>query len=223
MGALVNLAPCAVSVVLSWIAQPMTLLPQLVNTLVGEASPGCTAANDIAANDIAANDIAANDIAANDIKEETNHSMPPITILIADDHSLFRKGLASLLAVHQDFRVVGEAVDGAQAVEKANALHPDLILMDVRMPGLGGIEALRRIRSQQPDIRVVMLSASESDEDINEAIRCGANGYILKSTEPDDLFGELKKAIQGEIIVPAAAKARLQSRKIRLSESPGDS
>jgi len=112
----------------------------------------------------------------------------PLSVLLVDDHTLFRKGLGALLAGQENLRVVGEAGDGLEALEKARELMPDLILMDIGMPGCDGVEATRRIKEEMPHIKVVMLTVSDSDEDLFEAIKSGAQGYLLKNLEPDDLF-----------------------------------
>jgi len=112
----------------------------------------------------------------------------PLTILLVDDHVLFRKGLRALFLGHENLEVVGEAGDGLEAVEKARELMPDLILMDIGMPACDGVEATRRIKEEMPHTKVVMLTVSDSDEDLFEAIKSGAQGYLLKNLEPDDLF-----------------------------------
>jgi two-component system nitrate/nitrite response regulator NarL len=135
--------------------------------------------------------------------------MLPITLLIADDHSLFRRGLVSLFRARTDFLVVGEAADGAEAVSKARQLKPDVILLDVRMPGLNGVEALRLIRSEQPASRVVMLTATDDDKIVTQALKDGAWGYILKSIEPGDLFHQLHLVMRGESVLDDAIAERL--------------
>ncbi len=124
--------------------------------------------------------------------------MKPIRLLVVDDHSLFRTGLALLLKGEKEFQVVGEAQDGAEAFKKAKELKPDLVLMDVHMPGGGGLEATRRITETFPSIKVVMLTISEEDKDLFEAIKCGAHGYLLKKVEPDALFDMIQGVLRGE-------------------------
>jgi DNA-binding NarL/FixJ family response regulator len=138
--------------------------------------------------------------------------MPPITLLIADDHSLFRRGLVSLFRTRTDFLVVGEAADGAEAVRKARQLKPDVILLDVRMPGLNGVEALRRIHCEEPTSRVVMLSATDDDKITAEALAAGAWGYILKSVEPADLFHEIYLVMSGKTVLDSAIAGRMGKR-----------
>jgi len=122
--------------------------------------------------------------------------MSPIRLLVADDHSLFRRGLVSLFAARRDFTVVGEAENGTQALEQARVFKPDIIILDVRMPDIDGLETLRRIRAEQPKARIVMLTASEDDKDMAEALQAGAQAYIVKTTEPDELFAQLHRVMQ---------------------------
>jgi DNA-binding NarL/FixJ family response regulator len=124
--------------------------------------------------------------------------MNPLRILLVDDHILFRKGLARLLDAQPDFQVVGEASDGAEGVEKARSLRPDVVLMDLRMPVCDGLEATRQIKREMPGVRVVVLTVSEDDQDFLAAIRCGADGYLVKSMRPEALFQELRGLARGE-------------------------
>jgi len=105
---------------------------------------------------------------------------PPVRVLVVDDHALFRHGLVSVLRTAADVEVVGEARDGLEAIELAATLEPDVVLMDVRMPTVNGIEAARRIRLAQPSVRVLMLTESEDEDDLFGALRAGATGYLLK-------------------------------------------
>lgn len=134
--------------------------------------------------------------------------MEKIRVLLADDHALFRRGLASLLASHADIEVVGEAGDGQEAIERARELMPDVVLMDVRMPGVGGLEATRRLKEEMPYVRIVMLTVSESEDDLFGALKNGAQGYLLKNLDPDDLIACLHQVQRGEapLAPPMAAK-----------------
>ena len=118
-------------------------------------------------------------------------------VLLADDHALFREGLVSLLRT-RDIEVVGQASDGTEAIALARALSPDVLLMDLTMPGMGGLEATRVIKAELPDVKVVILTVSEADEDLFEAIRSGAHGYLVKSTPSDDFFELLEALDRGE-------------------------
>lgn len=124
--------------------------------------------------------------------------MQPLRVLLVDDHLLFRKGLARLLNAQPDFEVVGEAADGLEAVEQARAQKPDVVLMDLRMPVCDGLEATRRIKRELNSVRVVMLSVSEDEQDFLAAIRCGADGYLVKDMQPEALFQELRGLAEGE-------------------------
>ena len=127
--------------------------------------------------------------------------MPSIRVLLADDHALFRRGVASLLAAESDFEVVGEAVDGQQALEMARELVPDVILMDVSMPVMDGLAATRRIKAEIPCVRIVILTASGGDRTLFEAVKSGAQGYLLKNLEPQELSGTLRRVVRGEDIL----------------------
>jgi len=120
-----------------------------------------------------------------------------VRVLLADDHPLFREGLVSLLRT-RGIEVVGEASDGTEAVALARALLPDLVLMDLTMPGMGGLEATRLIKAEIPDIRVVILTVSDADEDLFESIRSGAHGYLVKSTSSTEFFDLLEALERGE-------------------------
>ena len=139
-------------------------------------------------------------------------------ILLADDHALFRDGLASLVTAwgHQ---VVGQAADGAQAVALAARLRPELVLMDVRMPILSGVEATARITSAQPDVHIVMLTVSEDEEDLFGAIKAGAQGYLLKNLESRQLRTMLEAVGRGEAAITPATAARILAEFARRDRS----
>lgn len=120
------------------------------------------------------------------------------SILIADDHVLFREGIQFVIGHWDDFEVCGEASNGKQAIEMAHALLPDFILMDVHMPVMDGIEATRRLSRELPSIRIVMLTMSEEEEDLFNALKCGAQGYVLKDTPSKRLHDELRRMLRGE-------------------------
>jgi len=133
-----------------------------------------------------------------------------VRILIADDHALFRDGLRSLLQ-SRGHEVIGEAKNGRQAIELVNELRPDLVLMDVSMPEMNGVEATRELTSQQPDVKIVVLTASEDNETLFDAIKAGAQGYLLKNLEADEFFSLLDRASQGEpALTPTLARKLLQ-------------
>jgi DNA-binding NarL/FixJ family response regulator len=147
--------------------------------------------------------------------------MSPIRVLIADDHALFRRGVATLLAAQSDFEVVGQAEDGFQALDMARELMPDLILMDISMPGLDGLEATRRIKAEMPYVRIVILTASDGDRNLFDAVKAGAQGYLLKKIEPPALYSTLRGALQGEAPVSGLMAARLLEEFARQARQPG--
>ena len=131
-------------------------------------------------------------------------------ILIADDHHLFRDGLRSLLSA-QGHEVVGEAKNGKEAIELARKILPDIVLMDVSMPEMNGIDATRQLTTELPAVKVLILTASEDDANLFDAIKAGAQGYLLKNLEADDFFAMLDKASAGEpALTPALARRLLQ-------------
>ncbi|MBI4769188.1 MAG: response regulator transcription factor [Chloroflexi bacterium] len=137
-------------------------------------------------------------------------------VLVADDHSLFRDGVVSLLEA-AGFEVVGQVGDGQAAVEAALRLRPDLVLMDITMPEMNGLEALRRIRAERPDVKVVMLTVSEDDADLFEAIEAGAHGYLLKSLNADEFLEMLGGLERGEAAITRQTAARLMAGFAHLS------
>jgi two-component system nitrate/nitrite response regulator NarL len=122
-------------------------------------------------------------------------------ILIIDDHPLFRKGVAQLIAMAPHLEVVGEASDGERGVEMAKSLDPDLILLDLDMTGMGGIETLKAIREADLDCRVVILTVSDNADELVAAIRSGADGYLLKDMEPEDLLSAIDGALNGRTVI----------------------
>jgi DNA-binding NarL/FixJ family response regulator len=132
-------------------------------------------------------------------------------LLIADDHSLFRESLRSLLE-SRGIEVVGEAVNGRQAVELADQLRPDIVLMDLSMPEMGGLEAIRRLAASQPETKVVVLTASTEDDDLFEALQSGAQGYLLKDLDADSFFKLLQGALEGQpALTPELSRKILQA------------
>ncbi len=132
-----------------------------------------------------------------------------IRVLLADDHSLVRKGIASVLADEPEMEVVGEAGNGQEAIDRAVELMPDIILMDVSMPGMGGLEATRRIKEILPYVRIVMLTVSEEHQDLVQAIKYGAQGYLLKKIEPKALADCLRGVMRAEAPISPTMAGRL--------------
>lgn len=133
----------------------------------------------------------------------------PATVLIADDHTLFREGLAALISRWPDVELVGSAGDGHEAVRLCRRLQPQLVLMDVRMPVLGGVEATRQIRMGQPATKVVMLTMSTLGEDVFEALRNGAHGFLSKDEPPERLHDFLIDVLQGEVALSGAIAGKV--------------
>ncbi len=148
--------------------------------------------------------------------------MSAISLLLVDDHVLFREGLTGLLRDRQDVQLVGEAGDGREAVEKARELMPDLILMDIRMPAMTGLEALRQIKAEMPDTRVIMLTASDAEQDLFEAIKSGAQGYVLKNVRFEDLIRMIKGVFAGEAPISKTMAAKILDEFARLGRSRRD-
>ena len=136
-------------------------------------------------------------------------AMDQLRILLVDDHLLFRKGLAQMLSAQPDFVIVGEATHGVEAVELAQQLEPDLVLMDINMPICNGLEATSRIKAQMPKMRVVMLTVSDDEADLADAVRCGADGYLLKDLQPEVLFDQLRRLTSGEPPISQAMTTKL--------------
>ncbi len=145
-----------------------------------------------------------------------------IRVLVADDHPIVRGGIVSLLAGADDVEVVGEATDGLEAVRLAGELTPDLVLMDLRMPGLDGDEATARILATHPRIRVVILTTYESDSSILTAIEAGASGYLLKAAPPEEILAGIRSVARGEVALAPSIAAMLVARvaKPTVSLSP---
>ncbi|MFQ5858955.1 MAG: response regulator [Anaerolineae bacterium] len=135
--------------------------------------------------------------------------MTPIRVLIVDDHTIFRQGLVNLLQIECEFEVIGDAPDGEAALGLARKLHPDVVLMDVNMPRMGGIEATRRLLADAPGVQVLMLTVSEEDEDLFGAVRAGARGYILKNADANELLEAIRRVHVGEAMVSPAMTLRL--------------
>lgn len=138
-----------------------------------------------------------------------SHQPPRLRVLLVDDQPLLRKALASLISAQFDMIVVGEAADGREALERVTQLRPDVVVMDVQMPGADGIEGVRGIRAAGIDVPIVMLTISDEDDDLFGAIQAGANGYLLKNVRPEQLFDSLRGVVRGEAPISAAMASRL--------------
>jgi DNA-binding NarL/FixJ family response regulator len=136
----------------------------------------------------------------------------PVRVLLADDQALFREALATLLEVRPEIEVVGEAGNGAAALERAAVLRPDVVLMDLHMPVLDGIAATLRLRVEQPEVRVLALTTFDDDEDVFAALRAGAVGYLLKDVSSDRLVEALLAAARGESVLQPSVAAKVVAR-----------
>ena len=135
----------------------------------------------------------------------TSHPSPPsLRILIADDHLVVREGLRAILGTAPDLTLVGEAADGAEAVQLVGELSPDVVLMDLRMPGVDGIEAIRQIKARYPEVEIVILTTYDDDQHIVRGLRAGARGYLLKDAGRKVLFEAIRAAARGESLLPPA-------------------
>jgi DNA-binding NarL/FixJ family response regulator len=143
-----------------------------------------------------------------------------IRILIADDHAMVRRGMRDFLALHDDLVVVGEAVDGASAVALTDQLRPDVVVMDLLMPGIDGIDATARIKSLHPDVEVVALTSFVEEDRVVAAIEAGASGFLLKDAEADDLATAIRAARAGEVHLDPAI-AGIVARRMRTGAASG--
>lgn len=133
----------------------------------------------------------------------------PSTVMVVDDHPLFRKGVVQLLAMDPEIHVVGEAGDRSGALELARRVEPDLILLDLNLKGASGIDVLTELKDEDPGRRVVILTVSDAPDDLVGAIRAGADGYLLKDMEPEDLLERLREALGGTTVISDALAGRL--------------
>ncbi len=141
-----------------------------------------------------------------------------IHVLIVDDHPIIRSGLRSLLTAESDFKVVGEATDGKMGIEKAKTLRPDVILMDISMPNINGLDATRQIKSKYPEIQILALSIHRSDKYFFEMLRAGASGYILKTARIRDLLEAIRVVNKGQVFLYPEIAVKLVRGYLNLSE-----
>jgi two-component system nitrate/nitrite response regulator NarL len=132
-----------------------------------------------------------------------------LRILLIDDHTLFRSGVKALLGRQADFEVVGEAADGLEGVKRAKQLHPDLVLMDLDMPGISGREALKMMLEELPSLPVLMLTVSEASEDLLDTLQSGAKGYLLKNIDAEYFVDAIRRAARGEAVVSPEMTGKL--------------
>jgi len=137
--------------------------------------------------------------------------MDTLKVLVVDDHALFRRGIATVLANQKDLKIVGEAADGLEAIEKAEKLAPDVILMDLNMPRCSGLEATQALHTKMPQVNILVLTVSDNEADLFAAIKFGATGYILKNTEPEELIQAIFHLAQGGVIISPVMATKLLS------------
>src|SRR5215510_13887981 len=151
----------------------------------------------------------AGDLGATGGAQDAQRQPEPIRVLIVDDHALFRRGLEMVLAEEPDIEVVGEASDGAEAVDKAGQAVPDVVLMDIRMPRSSGIEACRAMKELSPSAKIVMLTISDEEEDLFEAIKAGATGYLLKDVSIDEVADVVRAVHDGQSFISPSMASKL--------------
>ena len=143
----------------------------------------------------------------------------PIRILLADDHKVVRQGLQMFLGLEDDLEIVGEAANGQEAIDQAQELNPDVILMDLLMPEVSGIQAIVEIRRRMPDVEVIALTSVLEDQAVYDAMRAGAIGYLLKDTEPEELSAAIRAAAAGQVQLSPRVAQRLM-QEVRAPENP---
>ena len=146
----------------------------------------------------------------------------PIRVVIADDHTIVRSGLRLLLEAETDIDVVGEAGDGIEALALIEAQHPDLVLIDIAMPGLDGMEATRRIKARWPEINVLALTMHRADEYFFEMLKAGASGYILKGAETNDLINAVRAVSRGEVFLHSTMARKLVQDYLHRTQAQGE-
>jgi DNA-binding NarL/FixJ family response regulator len=143
--------------------------------------------------------------------------MKPLRVLLVDDQALFREGLRTLLSMRPDLEVAGEAANGEEALQQVRNLKPQVVLMDLRMPVLGGVEATRRVRAADPDCQVIVLTTFDDDEEVFDALRAGAAGYLLKDAPLEKLIEAIRAAARGESFLQPSIAAKVVAEFNRLS------
>lgn len=141
--------------------------------------------------------------------DDPDDTTRPISVLLVDDHTLFRSGIRSLLQRHPEFDVVGEAADGVEGIKRAKQLAPQVVLLDLNMPGMSGLETLHLLLQDCPDSAIVMLTVSEDAQDLAAALKAGASGYLLKNIDTDYLTRAVRRAAAGETVVAEAMTSKL--------------
>jgi len=146
----------------------------------------------------------------------------PIRVVIADDHVLYRRGLQMVVSQDDDIEIVGEAGDGKEAVDRTVELLPDVVLMDVRMPHTSGIEACQRIKSQVPSTKIIMLTMSDEESDLYEAVKAGANGYLLKDVPGEEIADGVRAVHNGDSLISPSMASKLLAEFALMSRRQGE-
>lgn len=141
-----------------------------------------------------------------------------INVLIADDHALLREGLVKILSLEPNIQIVGEAADGAQAIELAKTTDVDIILMDINMPNVNGITATKEIKSLKPDVGIIALTIHDQEDYLFELIRCGISGYVLKDVSPDELVKTIRGVAAGQSFIPPSLTAKVFQQLNKLAQ-----
>jgi DNA-binding NarL/FixJ family response regulator len=149
--------------------------------------------------------------------------MPKIKILIVDDHAMLREGIRALLTLHKDIEVIGESSDGKEAVDKADELKPDIVILDIAMPGMDGLEAARRIKKKNPEIKILILTQHDNKEYILSAIKAGMSGYVPKRALASELVTAIHAVYEGNpFLYPNAASALIEDYREHVNEETDD-
>ena len=149
--------------------------------------------------------------------------MEKITVLIVDDHAIMRDGIRALLSIHNDIEAIGEAAEGREAIEKVRELVPDVVIMDIAMPGMDGMEATRRIVKEKPKVKVLVLTQHDNKEYVLSAIKSGATGYVPKRALGSELISAIRAVYRGDsVLYPSAAAALIEDYRLRAEADPYD-
>jgi DNA-binding NarL/FixJ family response regulator len=159
-------------------------------------------------------------ILSTDLATPVADAAPLARVLLVDDHALFRTGVANIINQEHDLRVIAEAGDGIQAVEAYERNRPDVVLLDLRMPRMEGVEAVQKIRERDPQAKVIVLTTYDTDEDISRALRAGAKAYVLKDISADALIGCIRDVLAGKTYLAPAAAARLAEGMAHVQLTP---
>lgn len=149
-----------------------------------------------------------------------NEQTEEIKIVIADDHQLVRQGIRSFVELHEDIEIVGEAADGLEAIELTKNYYPDVLLLDLRMPGADGVTVCREVKEAAPDVKIIILTAFDNTEEIVEVLEAGAFSYILKDASPDRLIKAIKNVVKGQRVFHPAVASKIADRLV--ASSRGD-